>query len=361
VTRVLGLDWSAAARHAPGVGRFGRELVRACVRGAVPDLDLALIEFGRGPRLAEEFLGLTGPDVVRPPRRHRRWPVPKRVAAPFVRALGADAWVGGCDLFLRAQPRWPHSARAPTAWALAQWPLDAAEEAVLAGDLAANTRILVFAHAAAERLVEWYGVARERVHVLPVGCDHWLRGAEPRAAAAAPRTVLVLGALEPRRTPGAVLEAFERLHARGLVERLLFVGRRGAAAEDFARLLCFSSARRDVQWIHEPVERDLPALVAGAAALVHVGEGEATAVTPLEALVFGVPVVVSDTPVMREVLGSVAEYPAPSSERRRGAAIAEALERALATSDDPAARAARRAHAASSTWAACARALAAVV
>ena len=360
---VLGLDWSAAATHAPGVGRFGRELVRAFVRGAGAGVEVLLFEQGRVPRLPRAMLGLDGPEVVRAPRVHRVWRLPKRLIAPLVNTLGADRIVGGCDVFLRAQPRAPRVARARTAWAVAQWPAsgDAAAAREFQLDLAANDLLFVFAACAAERLVAEFGVARERVHVLPVGADHWLRDAAVRESPSEPRTVVVLGAVEARREPVAVLEAFERVHAQGLAQHLHFVGRRGDAAEDLARALGFSSVRRDVTWTDEPVEADLPAIVAGAAALVHVATGEATAVTPLEALTFGVPVVVSDLPEMRETLGAFAEYPAPSTSRRRGAAVAEALERALAVSDDAHARASRRAHAASFTWRACADAVARVV
>jgi glycosyltransferase involved in cell wall biosynthesis len=367
MSRVLGLDWSAAATHAPGVGRFGRELVRAFVRGAGEGVEVALFEQGRVARLPDAMLGLDGPDVVRTPRVHRVWRISKRVLAPLVNTLGADRIVGGCDVFLRAAPRAPRVARARTAWAVAQWPgqwpktgdADAARE--FERDLAANDVLFVFAECAAQRLVHEFRVARERVHVLPVGADHWLRDAAPQERSNEPRTVVVLGAVEARREPVAVLEAFERVHEKGLAQRLHFVGRRGDAAEDLARAVGFSSVRRDVAWTDEPVEAELPPLVAGAAALVHVASGEATAVTPLEALTFGVPVVVSDTPEMRETLGAFAEYPAPSTPRRRGAAIAEALERALVTSDDSNARALRRAHAAPFTWRACAEAVARVL
>jgi glycosyltransferase involved in cell wall biosynthesis len=363
MSRVLGLDWSAAATHAPGVGRFGRELVRAFVRGAGAGLEIALFEQGRVARLPDAMLGLDGPDVVRRARVHRVWRVSKRVLAPLVNTLGADRIVGGCDVFLRAAPRAPHVARARTAWAVAQWPKvgDANAARALEEDLAANDVLFVFAECAAQRLVDEFHVARERVHVLPVGADHWLRDAAPLERASEPRTVVVLGAVETRREPVAVLEAFERVHALGLAQRLHFVGRRSDAAEDLARALGFSSVRRDVVWTDEPVEAHLPAIVAGAAALVHVASGEATAVTPLEALTFGVPVVVSDAPEMRETLGAYAEYPAPSTARRRGAAIAEALERALVSSDDATARALRRAHTAPFTWRACAEAVARVL
>jgi glycosyltransferase involved in cell wall biosynthesis len=362
---VLGLDYFAAATHAPGIGRYGRELVRAWLRCEDELGSLKLFEAGgRASRLPDVMLGLDGPDVLRSVERHVRLPLPRRATDGFARAFGVERVFGGCDVFLRSRPSAPACRRAASLWPVSQWPGadDEPARTRFARDLAANDHLIVFAHAAAERLVHEFGVAREHVHVTPVGADHWRRDAEFLSAPASPRTLLALGAVEDRRWPTALLEAFERLREAGAVERLLLVGRPGAGAGTFERRLGFSSARSHVEWITEPVESELPRIVSGAAALVHVGLGEATAVTPLESLSFGVPAVVSDVPEMRECLGEQVEYlEADVRERKRGEALAAAVERALATAEDPTSRAARRALAERSTWDAVARATSDVV
>jgi glycosyltransferase involved in cell wall biosynthesis len=97
---------------------------------------------------------------------------------------------------------------------------------------------------------------------------------------------------------------------------------------------------------------DLARVVAGAAAVVVPSWYEGFGLPALEALACGTPVVASDLPALREVLGDQAELVAPGDP----AALAAALARVL---DDPGgepARAARRARAAGFTWETCAQA-----
>ena len=365
---VLGIDCFAAATHAPGIGRFGRELVRAWLRADEIPVDLRLLEAGTGGRVLASWRdAVEGAGVRRAPLGHRRVPAPRRATDLFARALGVERLVGGCDAFLRARPFAPVCGHAPTLWPVSQWPSserpgedDAVARERFVAELAANDHLLVFAEAARARLIEAFDIDASRVHAIGVGAEHWRRDEEPRDAPAAPRTVLVLGAVERRRWPEAVLEAFEDLVGRGAAERLLFVGRRGAGADAFARRLGFSSARARVEWIDAPVEADLPDIVARAALLVHVGVGEATPVTPLEALAFGVPAVVSDAPEMREALGDAVGYLDEPRERRRGGVLAELCAAELER-DDTDARARRRATAERFTWDEVARAVAGVV
>lgn len=76
----IALDYTAAAGHAPGVGRYTRELVRALVREPGPPLSrLRLVEVGRAPRpMAGAPLGLEGPEVLQP-TEHRMLRLPRRL------------------------------------------------------------------------------------------------------------------------------------------------------------------------------------------------------------------------------------------------------------------------------------------
>jgi glycosyltransferase involved in cell wall biosynthesis len=55
-------------------------------------------------------------------------------------------------------------------------------------------------------------------------------------------------------------------------------------------------------------DQDLPPLYADASAFVFLSEYEGFGLTPLEALASGVPVVLLDTPVAREICGDAAAY-----------------------------------------------------
>jgi glycosyltransferase involved in cell wall biosynthesis len=99
-------------------------------------------------------------------------------------------------------------------------------------------------------------------------------------------------------------------------------------------------------------EDDLARVVAGAAALVFPSWYEGFGLPALEALACGTPVVASDLPALREVLGDQAELVAPGDPAALAAALALVL-------DDPGgepARAARRTRAAGFTWETCAQA-----
>jgi glycosyltransferase involved in cell wall biosynthesis len=99
-------------------------------------------------------------------------------------------------------------------------------------------------------------------------------------------------------------------------------------------------------------EPDLARAVAGAAALVVPSWYEGFGLPALEALACGTPVVASDLPAHREVLGDQAHLFPPGDPAALAAALAKVL-------DDPGgepARAARRTRAAGFTWENCATA-----
>ncbi|MCK6448535.1 MAG: glycosyltransferase [Planctomycetes bacterium] len=362
----VGLDVWPALRHPPGIGRWVRELVRALARldvhrGERPEL--ALFDVGPGRAvLPEAAWALDGRAGV-----HRvRAAVPRKlVAATGALGFGAERWLGGVDLFQRTFPDAPRLGRVPAIVPVFELPAPgSADERVLARALARDGHALVASAWSRAEVVRRFGLVLERVHAVPIGCEHWLRdlGRELESAGSAksadtrgpperagPARIVVLGALARRRAPLAIVAACERLAREGgaaLELELVFAGRAGDAAAEFAAARAASSLGPRLSWRESPAEHELPALVGGSTLLVHLNHEECTAVTPLEALALGVGVVATRLEPFVEALGEHATFVARDvDEPALARAIAAELERAT-----PRDRAARRAHAAAYTW-----------
>ena len=207
--------------------------------------------------------------------------------------------------------------------------------------------------AVATEVADEYGLSPDRLVVTPLGVDDTWRQATPPdpawlATLGLPkRYLLFVGNREPRKNLGTLLAAYRKLLAT--VPPLVLVGPPGwGEALDTAGLP--PDAVRTPGYLAEP---DLARVVAGAAALVNPSWYEGFGLPALEALACGTPVVASDLPAHREVLGDLAQLFPPDDPGALAAALA-------ATLDDPAgdgaARAARRTRAAGFTWENCATA-----
>jgi glycosyltransferase involved in cell wall biosynthesis len=351
---ILGIDYLPAASHAPGIGRYGRELVRALVcRADRPEL--RLFAWGRSPRhIPQDWLGLC--DAAGRPwpglsRFDRPWP--ERLLAFSARlGRGADDWLGGVDLFLRMFPDRPPLRRASAWMPLAEFPPpNSAAEERLAGQAQGHAGLLVFSSEGAQLAEQRLGVARERVFRVPVGADHWLRSLPALDRPAEPATVVVLGALRAERLPEEVLLGFEVLHQRRPNTRLLWLGHAGPGSERLASQLRFSSARSSIEWRRSFTDLELAEELRRAAVLLHLSSGESSAVTPLEAAGYGLGLVLSRLPAFEEALGGEANYLDTPFKKRAGQPIGQALEQALERAFDPLCRARVRALAAGATWA----------
>ena len=341
----VGIDYWPATTHAPGVGRYVRELVRALV--TLPDApELALFDVGRGERtLPEAALGLPATGVTRVTRS-----LPRRLFGPFA----ADRWLGGVDLFQRAFAAHPRVAAAPEVLPVAELPAPKDERRFTAA-LRRAARVVVFSHALSAELLERYGLPTERLRYLPVGCDHWRRDLGLRVVEPVePARFVVLGARRPERYPLSIARAFAELVRSGVDAELVFAGRPGP--EDSAlRGLAGAEPLRGRVTLREPVETELPALVAGSAVLVHLNVAETTPVTPLEAFSLGVAVVASRLPAFEEALADEPVWVDPET-TAEPAALAQAFAAALELAGAPERRAARIAIADEHTWHAHARA-----
>ena len=224
----------------------------------------------RRPRL-DRLMG--GPDIVWAP-----------AVAPFAVSAATPLVLTVHDLSFEHRPRdfsayervWHRLAR-PAATARSAARVIAVSEAVRA-----------------ELLAEW-NLAPERVRAVPHG-----PGRTPRAPSTVrdgERHVLAVGALEPRKLPGVLVEAHRRAHEQGLRADLVLAGDgplRGELEQSGATVL----GRVD--------DRRLDSLYAGALCVVCASREEGFGFTPLEGLAAGAPAVVSDLPAFAETLGDAA-------------------------------------------------------
>ena len=165
---------------------------------------------------------------------------------------------------------------------------------------------------------EW-GLADERTRTVlpgpgrPPAPAGGARGAESGLPAGLPeRFFLAVGALEPRKLPGTLVEAHERARAGGLRAGLVFAGD-GPLRDELA-----GAGATVTGHVSDAV---LDALYERAVALACVSREEGFGFTPLEALARGTPAVVADLPVFDETLGEAALRVAPGDPDALAAAL----------------------------------------
>jgi glycosyltransferase involved in cell wall biosynthesis len=172
------------------------------------------------------------------------------------------------------------------------------------------------------------GIDSSRIEVIYLGASalHQTAGTLPRKPLA-----LFVGSLFNRRHIPELLEGFRRLAARVPDARLEIVGdNRTNPRIEIEQLIAASGVSDRVHWRSYISDDDLAALYATASAFTFLSDYEGFGLTPLEAMAAGIPIVVLDTPVTREIYGAAAIY----VERPDPDLIARALERVFTRADE---------------------------
>jgi glycosyltransferase involved in cell wall biosynthesis len=184
-------------------------------------------------------------------------------------------------------------------------------------------RVLTCSEFSRQEIAAHTGTPLGRIEVTPYGFGPVATSSE----AGAPRDHLVLyaGSIFNRRHVPDLVRAFARVAARRPQARLVVVGEnRTFPREDPEGLARGLGVADRVEFCAYVPDADLAALYARARVFVFLSEYEGFGMTPLEALAAGVPVIVADTPVAREVCGPSACY-VPSGDVGETAAAIERL------------------------------------
>lgn len=150
-----------------------------------------------------------------------------------------------------------------------------------------------------EGLVAHLGVevATPDPSVLPAGLD-----------LSAPYFVTI-GTIEPRKNHALLLDVWQELAGTGTLPTLYIIGRRGWNNETVFRRL--DARPPGVIELGGLSDGAMAALLQGARALLFPSLAEGFGLPPCEASVLSVPIVASDLPVLREVLGNIPIYASP--------------------------------------------------
>ncbi len=163
------------------------------------------------------------------------------------------------------------------------------------------------------------GLPESRVRVIPLGMR---QPARPQATSREP-IVLYVGSVFARRRVDQLISSFDLVADRVPSARLEIVGENRTVPHvdlDALRRHTRHADRISIRsYVDEPT---LQGLYARASAFAFLSEYEGFGLTPLEALASGIPPVLLDTPIAREICGPAARY-IPAS--NTGAALVDAL------------------------------------
>lgn len=162
----------------------------------------------------------------------------------------------------------------------------------------------------AAEIRRYLDVPAERLRVIPNGAPP--AGAVPSSLEAREPMVLYVGTLLARRHIAELVAGFAAAAASSPDVRLVLAGDdRQSPPIDVPGLARRHGVADRVEWRQYVSDAELAALYARARVFAFISEYEGFAITPMEALAAGVPCVLQDTPVAREIYEGAALFVAP--------------------------------------------------
>lgn len=174
----------------------------------------------------------------------------------------------------------------------------------------AAERVITISEFSKREIVARLGVNASKIAVTYPGVTAFIRALETSGTSLdTRRTVLFVGSIFNRRHVPELIEGFAFLARSRPEMRLEIVGdNRTIPHVNLDALVQGMGMTERIHLRSYVSDEDLPQLYADASAFVFLSEYEGFGLTPLEALASGVPVVVLDTPVAREICGDAAVY-----------------------------------------------------
>ncbi len=191
-------------------------------------------------------------------------------------------------------------------------------------------RVVAISQTTADDLHRFYGIAEERITVIPVPVDPALGPRDPgtdhavlaRLGLSGPY-FLHLGTVEPRKNLRWLVEAFADWHARGAARRvgaaemrLVLAGDRGWESPAFYDRLQAEDLRARVLLLGYVPAAQLGALYRSARACLFPSRWEGFGMPVIEAMACGTPVICSRIPAFQEVARAHALFFTPDSPRQ---------------------------------------------
>lgn len=305
----IGVDGRELVGRATGVGRYIREVLKAWL--ADPVWPHTLIVFTPEPP-STDLVDALGPRVT--------WTV-----APSAKAgtwweqwhLPMAARRAGVDVFFAGAYTAPRLLHCPFVLAVydvsyfahPDWfgPREGARRRWLTRISARRAHTVVtISEFSAREIEHWVNVARQRILLAPPG-------APPRRHAASNarsgKTVLFVGSLFTRRLIPELIAGFAKTVASVPGAKLSLVGDNRTSPRIDPRDVAAKHGLADrVEWLEYVPDAELDELYASARVFVFLSTYEGFAMTPMEALAYGVPPVLLDTAVAREVYGDAALF-----------------------------------------------------
>lgn len=187
-------------------------------------------------------------------------------------------------------------------------------------------RVITISEFSRREIVEHLGVPASNIDLAYPGVSRLRTARENGVAADASTLVLYVGSIFNRRHLPETIRAFARLARQHPDARFTIVGdNRTHPRQDLDRMIDDAGQRDRIVARAYVAGAELAALYDRARAFVFVSEYEGFGLTPLEALASGIPIVVLDTSVAREIYGPAARYVAAPDPRLIALALEETL------------------------------------